>query len=292
MRHVRWGIIGCGDVTEVKSGPGFQKAGRSSLVAVMRRDAAKAEDYARRHGVPRWYADADALVADPDVDAVYVATPPSSHHRYTILAARAGKPVYVEKPMALHPAECDAMVLACRDAGVPLFTAYYRRAMPRFAAIKRLVDDGAIGTIRAATISMFRGVAAPAGPLPWRLDSRDRRRRTLRRSRLASPRFARLLRRPDRRHHRTGGQPGRPLRRRGRRVGAFTFASGAHGTGPWSLQRVGRSRSHRARRHPRAHHLRDVRRRPRDGGNRRRRRDAVAAVPGPRPAAADPDHRR
>ena len=160
MQHVRWGIIGCGDVTEVKSGPAFQKAERSSLVAVMRRDAAKAEDYARRHGVPRWYADAAALVADPEVDAVYVATPPSSHHRYALLAARAGKPVYVEKPMALDPGECEAMIAACRDARVPLFTAYYRRAMPRFAAIKRLVDAGAIGTIRAATVSMFRGVVA------------------------------------------------------------------------------------------------------------------------------------
>jgi len=170
MQHVRWGIIGCGDVTEVKSGPAFQKAERSSLVAVMRRDAAKAEDYARRHGVPRWYADAAALVADPEVDAVYVATPPSSHHRYALLAAQAGKPVYVEKPMALDPGECEAMIAACRDARVPLFTAYYRRAMPRFAAIKRLVDAGAIGTIRAATVSMFRGVPAPSGPLPWRLD--------------------------------------------------------------------------------------------------------------------------
>ena len=170
MQHVRWGIIGCGDVTEVKSGPAFQKAERSSLVAVMRRDAAKAADYARRHGVPRWYADAAALVADPEVDAVYVATPPSSHHRYALLAARAGKPVYVEKPMALDPGECEAMIAACRDARVPLFTAYYRRAMPRFAAIKRLVDAGAIGTIRAATVSMFRGVPAPSGPLPWRLD--------------------------------------------------------------------------------------------------------------------------
>ena len=101
MDTVRWGIVGCGDVTEVKSGPGFQKARGSALVAVMRRDAAKAEDYARRHGVPRWYADADALVHDPEVDAVYVATPPSTHCDYTRARRAAGKPVYVEKPMAL-----------------------------------------------------------------------------------------------------------------------------------------------------------------------------------------------
>jgi predicted dehydrogenase len=170
MQHVRWGIIGCGDVTEVKSGPGFQKAERSSLGAVMRRDAAKAADYARRHGVPRWYADADALVRDPEVDAVYVATPPSSHKEYALLAARAGKPVYVEKPLAMDYAECEAMIAACRDAGVPLFPAYYRRAVPRFSAIKRLVEEGAIGPVRAAAVSMFRAFAAPAGQLPWRMD--------------------------------------------------------------------------------------------------------------------------
>ena len=79
MNIIRWGIIGCGDVTEVKSGPGFQKADGSALVAVMRRDRAKAEDFARRHGVPRVHAHADDLIKDPDVDAVYVATPPSSH---------------------------------------------------------------------------------------------------------------------------------------------------------------------------------------------------------------------
>jgi 1,5-anhydro-D-fructose reductase (1,5-anhydro-D-mannitol-forming) len=171
MTHVRWGIIGCGDVTEIKSGPGFQKARGSSLVAVMRRDTAKAEDYARRHAVPRWYGDAEALVRDPDVDAVYVATPPASHKQYTLLAAAAGKPVYVEKPMALDHAECRAMIEACRTAGVPLFTAFYRRAMPRFARIKTLVDAGAIGTLRVVNISVYRGFAPPlGGALPWRVD--------------------------------------------------------------------------------------------------------------------------
>jgi predicted dehydrogenase len=239
MQHVRWGIIGCGEVTEVKSGPGFQKADRSSLVAVMRRDAAKAEDYARRHGVPRWYADAEALVADPEVDVVYVATPPSSHHRLTLLAARAGKPVYVEKPMALDPAECDAMIAACRAAGVPLFTAYYRRAMPRFAAVKRLVDDGAIGTVRAATVSMFRSVPAPAGPLPWRLDPAI----------AGGGLFVDLAS-----HHLDlldyfvgpiAAIGGRAANQAGHYAAedvvsaSFTFESGAHGTGLWSFSASG-----------------------------------------------------
>ena len=86
---IRWGIIGCGDVTEVKSGPGFKQAANSALVAVMRRDAGKAADYARRHNVPRWYANADELLADPNVDAISIATPPSSHAQLALQAAAA-----------------------------------------------------------------------------------------------------------------------------------------------------------------------------------------------------------
>jgi 1,5-anhydro-D-fructose reductase (1,5-anhydro-D-mannitol-forming) len=180
MKTIRWGIIGCGDVTEVKSGPGFSKAERSSLVAVMRRNGELARDYAKRHGVARWYDDGAALIADPEVDAVYVATPPNAHKDYTIAAAKAGKPVYVEKPMALDAGECDAMIAACRAAGVPLFIAYYRRALPRFLRVKELIDAGAIGDVRAVTITLYRqydppaaaagGTAAPAGALPWRID--------------------------------------------------------------------------------------------------------------------------
>src|SRR5580658_4932682 len=100
MQTIRWGIIGCGDVTEIKSGPAFQKASGSALVAVMRRDADKAADYARRHGVPKWYSDGAALIHDPQVNAVYVATPPSTHEMYALMACAAGKPCYIEKPMA------------------------------------------------------------------------------------------------------------------------------------------------------------------------------------------------
>jgi 1,5-anhydro-D-fructose reductase (1,5-anhydro-D-mannitol-forming) len=172
MRTIRWGIIGCGNVCEVKSGPGLQKARGSALAAVMRRDAAKAADYARRHGVPRWYDDAAALVADPEVDAVYVATPPGSHLEYARLAASAGKPVYVEKPMARTHAECLEMVAACREAGVPLFVAYYRRCLPRFLAVREAVRAGRIGTPVAARVSFLRPVAEKErGPdKPWRVD--------------------------------------------------------------------------------------------------------------------------
>ena len=121
---VRWGIIGCGDVCEVKSGPAFQKAAGSELVAVMRRDAVKAEDFAKRHGVSRWYADVDRLIEDPRVNAVYVATPPGAHAEVALKVAAAGKPCYVEKPMARTHAECLRMIDAFRSAQTPLFVAY------------------------------------------------------------------------------------------------------------------------------------------------------------------------
>jgi predicted dehydrogenase len=172
MNTINWGIIGCGDVTEVKSGPGFQHAANSSLVAVMRRNGALAKDYAQRHNVPKWYDNAEALINDPDINAIYVATPPNSHKEYTILSARAGKPVYVEKPMALNFAECREMIDACQAANVPLFVAYYRRGLLRFLKIKELLDTNTIGEVRYVTITMVM----PPHPdeldpqkLPWRV---------------------------------------------------------------------------------------------------------------------------
>jgi len=172
MKTIRWGIIGCGNVTEVKSGPGFQKARNSSLVAVMRRSGELARDYAQRHGVPRWYDAAKGLIHDPEVDAVYVATPPSSHKDYTILAAQAGKPVYVEKPMALNFGDCQEMIEVCRSAQVPLFVAYYRRALPRFLKIKELLEAQAIGDVRFVTMTLYmkpRPDELDPQNLPWRV---------------------------------------------------------------------------------------------------------------------------
>ncbi|WP_026463587.1 Gfo/Idh/MocA family protein [Adhaeribacter aquaticus] len=171
MKQIRWGIIGCGDVTEVKSGPAFSKVPNSKLVAVMRRDAAKAEDYARRHNVPKWYADADALINDPEVDAVYIATPPGSHAEYTFKVAAAGKPVYVEKPMARTYEECQQMIEACEEAGVPLYVAYYRRSQPLFRKVKELVTTGAIGDVRLVNMRLYHPVQKDLDQeqLPWRV---------------------------------------------------------------------------------------------------------------------------
>jgi len=170
---VRWGIIGCGNVTEVKSGPAFNKVEGFSLEMVMRRDAAKAEDYARRHQVPRWTADADQLINDPSIDAVYIATPPSSHLSYALKVAAAGKPAYVEKPMAMSHAECVAMTDAFDKAGVPLFVAYYRRSLPRFETIRHWLQDGRIGAVRHLHWGLSRPAAPPSretSPDNWRVD--------------------------------------------------------------------------------------------------------------------------
>jgi predicted dehydrogenase len=144
---IRWGMIGCGNVTEMKSGPGFQKAGGSALVAVMRRQGDLAADYARRHGVPRWYDHADALIADPSVDAVYIATPPDTHAEHALKVAAAGKPAYVEKPMARNTPECDRMIEAFQRSRLPLFAAYYRRRLPRFLTARDLISDGSLGRV-------------------------------------------------------------------------------------------------------------------------------------------------
>jgi predicted dehydrogenase len=136
----------------------------------MRRDAEKARDYAQRHKVPKWYDQADALIADREVDAVYIATPPDSHADYTARVARAGKPVYVEKPMARNHAECQAMIAACKEAQVPLFVAYYRRTLPAFLKVVALVAAGAIGSVRYAAIELCQPAAEDPDNLSWRVD--------------------------------------------------------------------------------------------------------------------------
>jgi len=164
-------MIGCGAVTEVKSGPAFKKIKDSDLVTVMRRDGGKAEDYARRHNVAKFYDDAERLINDPNVNAIYIATPPDKHAEYTIKAAKAGKAVYVEKPMARNYAECQQMLRACEKASVPLFVAYYRRMLPDFLKVKELVDCGAVGRVRFVNIELYHPVKDDfdRNNPPWRV---------------------------------------------------------------------------------------------------------------------------
>jgi len=173
MKEIKWGIIGCGDVTEVKSGPAFNKVPNSSLVAVMRRDVAKARDYASRHNVPGWYDNAEKLINDPEVNAVYIATPPLQHEEYTLLSLAAGKPVYVEKPMTLNTESALRMKNAAINFNVKLCVAHYRREQPMFLKVKQLLSDKVIGDIRFVQLQMLQSPAhnlIASTETNWRLD--------------------------------------------------------------------------------------------------------------------------
>ena len=147
MKELRWGFIGCGEVTEKKSGPAFSEVAGSSVVAVMSRTEQRARTYAVQHGISKWYTDAQELIDDPDVNAVYIATPPSSHATFAIMAMKAGKPVYVEKPLAASYDDCARINRISEQTGIPCFVAYYRRYLPYFQKVKEIVKSGQIGQI-------------------------------------------------------------------------------------------------------------------------------------------------
>jgi len=168
---INWGIIGCGKVTELKSGPAFSKIDGSKLMAVMRRNVKLAEDYATRHHVPRFYSVADDLINDRDINAIYVATPPGSHAEYAIKALKARKPVYIEKPMALNYEECKKINDTAAKLKIPVFVAYYRRTLPGFLKIKSLIEAGEIGKTRFINFQIFNfpSEEEKGGRLPWRV---------------------------------------------------------------------------------------------------------------------------
>ena len=162
MKEISWGIIGCGDVTEVKSGPAFNKVENSVLTAVMRRNASKAKDYAKRHKVPKWYSNADELINDDEVNAIYIATPPSSHLEYALKCIEADKPFYVEKPMALNTAQAVTMAEKALAANVKAVVAHYRRALPMYIKIKQQINMDVIGDVRMMNIHYHQPVLRPA----------------------------------------------------------------------------------------------------------------------------------
>ncbi|RCH56619.1 gfo/Idh/MocA family oxidoreductase [Mucilaginibacter hurinus] len=159
--QINWGIIGCGDVTEKKSGPAFNKVPNSRLVAVMRRDGEKAADYARRHSVGKWYGDSDAMLNDPDINAVYIATPPAFHLPYALAALKIGLHVYVEKPVTLNADEAGQMAAAAKISKAKLTVAHYRRAVPLFIKIKELLDNNSIGEVRTVQMRLWQSRKAP-----------------------------------------------------------------------------------------------------------------------------------
>jgi predicted dehydrogenase len=173
MKIIKWGFIGCGEVTEKKSGPAFNEVEGSVIEAVMSRDEVKARSYAERHHINKWYTDAQELIDDPDVNAIYIATPPSSHATFAIMSMKAGKPVYVEKPLAASYEDCSRINRISEKTGVPCFVAYYRRYLPYFQKVKDIVSRGVIGTV----INVQIRFAVPpreldynsSKTLPWRL---------------------------------------------------------------------------------------------------------------------------
>ncbi|GAA4289453.1 Gfo/Idh/MocA family protein [Aestuariibaculum suncheonense] len=170
---IKWGIIGCGDVTEVKSGPAYKLTKGFELVAVMRRNADKVKDYAKRHQIEKYYTNADELINDPDIDAVYIATPPDSHMHYALKVAEAGKICCIEKPMAPSYQESLTIYNAFKDKNIPLFVAYYRRSLPRFTQIKEWIDNNEIGEVRHINweFSAPASVLDKSGEYNWRTDA-------------------------------------------------------------------------------------------------------------------------
>ena len=173
-KMIKWGFIGCGEVTKTKSGPAFQKVEHSEVVAVMSRDGAKAKAYAKERGIKKWYDDAQELIDDPEVNAIYIATPPSSHATYAIMSMKAGKPAYIEKPMAVTYEECTRINRISNETGVPCFVAYYRRYLPYFQKVKELVENGTIGNIINVQIRFAqppRDLDYNRDNLPWRVQA-------------------------------------------------------------------------------------------------------------------------
>ena len=167
---IRWGFIGCGQVTEKKSGPAFAKAQGSAIEAIMSRDKAKARSYAERHGIRKWYTDAMDVIDDSNVDAIYIATPPSSHATYAIMAMKAGKPVYIEKPMAQSYEECMRINRVSRETGVPCFVAYYRRYLPYFLKVKELIPRiGKLINVQIRFAQPPKELDYNSTNLPWRV---------------------------------------------------------------------------------------------------------------------------
>jgi predicted dehydrogenase len=158
MNNINWGIIGCGNVTEKKSGQAYNKIPNSKLVAVMRRDAAKAADYATRHNVDKWYSQADKLLNDTEVNAVSIATPPAFHLEYAIAALKKGLNVYVEKPVTRTAEEAQAMADAVKQYNGKLTVAHYRRALPMFLYVKELLAENTIGDVRTVQIRMWKSI--------------------------------------------------------------------------------------------------------------------------------------
>jgi len=165
---LNWGLIGCGDIARKRVAPAIRDLDNCRLVAVNRAQSDLAEQFAEEFRADRWYKDWRELLKDEEIKAVYVATPPNLHAEQTIAAAKAGKHVICEKPMALNAQECRRMIAACRTAGVRLSIAYYRHFYPVVSRVKQILESGEIGKVVLAEIRAFENFRPEAeGPRSW-----------------------------------------------------------------------------------------------------------------------------
>ena len=173
MRTIRWGLIGCGDISRKRVAPALRDAEHSELHAVARAQADLAGEFAAAFGVRKHYADWRELISDPEIDAVYIATPVDLHAEQTIATARAGKHVLCEKPLALTAADCGRASAACDEAGVQLGVAYYRRFYPVLDRIKQIIAAGEIGRPVMARINAFESFnPEPGEPRHWLIEKK------------------------------------------------------------------------------------------------------------------------
>lgn len=156
-----WGILGAGDIARKHMAPAMQNAPGHRLAAIMRRDPLQAQAFAADFGVDRVYTSAQDLVNDPTLDAVYIATPPSSHAELTALAARAGKHVLCEKPIASTVPEARAMIDVCAQHGVRLMICHYQRWNTRHQKLRQWIADGVIGRVVSVRLN-FSSYSPPA----------------------------------------------------------------------------------------------------------------------------------
>ena len=156
---MRWGIIGAGDIAGRGFAPALSRAADTKLAAVQCRTLDKAQAFAQKHSAAKAYDSIEALLADPAVDAVYIATPNSLHAPHTIAAANAGKHVLCEKPMATTVRDAEAMIEACERNRVKLGVVFQNRYHEAHLEAKLLVEAGALGEVELATAQLCRGFA-------------------------------------------------------------------------------------------------------------------------------------
>ena len=174
MKPLRFGLIGCGDIARKRVAPALRDSNYCELVAVSRAQASLAESFAQQFAAKRWYADWRELLADEEVDAVYVATPVHLHADQTMAAAESGKHVLCEKPMALNAADCDRMIDACKSNNVTLGIAYYRHFYPVVRRVKEIIESGEIGAPVVAQINAFEWFDPDeSNPRRWLLDKKQ-----------------------------------------------------------------------------------------------------------------------